>query len=174
MVRVFIALGANLGEPRAALAEAQARLRPLGVAPLRRARLYRSAPVGPPGQPPYYNTALEVETALLPDDLLAVLKQIEATMGRTPGERWGPRVIDLDIALYGGLVLDTPELTIPHRELANRAFVLAPLCDLAADLEVPGRGATLAALLEALPRTPGDLEVVEHAVQDVRAAPIPR
>ena len=102
------------------------------------------------------------------------MKQIEATMGRTPGERWGPRVIDLDIALYGGLVLDTPELTIPHRELANRAFVLAPLCDLAADLEVPGRGATLAALLEALPRTPGDLEVVEHAVQDVRAAPIPR
>lgn len=171
MVRVFIALGANLGEPRAALAEAVARLPGAGIQPLRRARLYRSAPVGPPGQPPYYNTAVEAETALAPHDLLAALKAIEAGMGRTPGARWGPRIIDLDIALYGDATVDTPDLCIPHRELAHRRFVLAPLCDLDPTCPLPGRAETLTQLLGALPEVPGDLEVVEHAVLSLAQVP---
>ena len=174
MPRVYLALGANLGEPRAALAEAQARLAPAGITATRRARLYRSAPVGPPGQPPYYNTAVEVQTELGPHALLAALKAIEATMGREPGERWGPRVIDLDIALYGDAALDTPELTIPHRELTRRRFVLAPLCDLAPNLVVPGPELPIHALLAALPERPGELEVVEHAVLELGPRPLPR
>lgn len=163
----YVALGANLGEARAALAEAQARLQQPGIRVRRRARLYRSAPVGPQDQPAFFNTVVEVETDLHPDALLARLKDIEETMGRTKTVRWGPRVIDLDIVLYGDAEVAEDHLVIPHREMANRAFVLAPLADLAADRAVPGLGLTVAGLLEALARSPGDAEVVDAAVQDV-------
>jgi len=164
----YVALGANLGKARAALGEAQARLRTKGIRPRRRARLYRSAPVGPQDQPAFYNTVVEVETELEPEALLEQLKLIEATMGREKTRRWGPRVIDLDIVLYGDRTVTSPTLEIPHREMHNRAFVLCPLADLCADRAVPQHGKTVQQLLDALERTEGDAEVVDAAVLDLR------
>lgn len=164
----YIALGANLGEARAALQEAQVRLRQPDIRVRRRARLYRSAPVGPQDQPSFYNTVVEIDTSLEPPALLTRLKQIEEDMGREKTERWGPRVIDLDIVLFGARTVHTADLEVPHREMHNRAFVLAPLADLCADTEVPGKGATVLALLDALARAPGDAEVVDAAVLDLR------
>lgn len=163
VVEAFLALGANLGDPVAQIASAQRALTEGGAKVRRRARLYRSAPVGPDGQPDYVNTAVEVETELTPEALLSLAKQIEAEHGRTAGVRWGPRVLDIDIALYGGLQLETERLRIPHRELQNRRFVLAPLFDLAPELEVPGLG-SVRALLAALPDDPSALEVLEDRV----------
>lgn len=163
MVVAFLALGANLGDPEAQLASAQIALNDGGAEVLRRARLYRSVPVGPPGQPDYLNTALEVRTELSPEALLDLAKRIEAEHGRTPGERWGPRVLDIDIALYGGLELRSERLTIPHPQLHERRFVLAPLADLDPSLEVPGLG-TVRSLLAALTDDPEGLRVLDDRV----------
>lgn len=158
---VYLALGANLGEAKAALDEALARIDAADLRILRRSRLYRSAPVGPQDQPAFFNAVVEAQTTLDPHPLLARLKDTEAEMGRTPTRRWGPRVIDLDIILFGDTLLDTPDLVIPHRELSRRAFVLAPLSDLCPEAVVPGLQRTVSALLEALPRQQGDLEALQ-------------
>lgn len=163
---VFLGLGANLGDPRDALERAQVALGEAGVRVIRRARLYRSAPVGPPDQPRYWNTACEVRTEQSPEALLDTLKTIERDLGRTPTVRWGPRIIDLDIVLYGDDRVDTERLTIPHREMHRRRFVLAPLADLAPERVVPGHDRTVAALLEALgPPAPDELEIAEDEVR---------
>ena len=158
--RVFLALGANLGDPAAQIGEAVERLAAGGASVVAKSRLYRSAPVGPPGQPDYLNAAVEVQTSLEPNALLAATQTIEQTMGRVKTVRWGPRLVDIDIALFGDRTVDTPALVIPHRELANRRFVLAPLADLAPDFVVPGHGRTVRALLDALDDDPGDLSVL--------------
>jgi 2-amino-4-hydroxy-6-hydroxymethyldihydropteridine diphosphokinase len=105
----------------------------------------------PPGeaapQPPYLNTVVEVATALPPRALLAALLAVEAGMGRRRTTRWAPRVIDLDLLLVDGLVLDEPGLTLPHPGLASRRFALQPLVALAPDLRHPTDGRTLSALL---------------------------
>jgi 2-amino-4-hydroxy-6-hydroxymethyldihydropteridine diphosphokinase len=159
-VRTYIALGANLGaDPAAALDDAERRLATAGlVRVLRRSRNYRSRPVGPSDQPMYVNSAIEAETELDPFALLDHLKSVEADMGRTPSVRWGPRVIDLDILLYGSAVVTTERLEIPHREMRRRRFVLAPLADLSPGLEIPGLGRTVADCLAALGGDPGDVE----------------
>jgi 2-amino-4-hydroxy-6-hydroxymethyldihydropteridine diphosphokinase len=139
----YLGLGANLGDARASIELARAKLAERGVFVRRRAAMYRTAPVGPAGQPDYLNTAVEVETSLSARDLLAACKAIERDLGRTPSVRWGPRVIDLDILLYGEMVMAKPDLTIPHPELHRRRFALAPLFDLAPDRIVPGLGRTV-------------------------------
>jgi 2-amino-4-hydroxy-6-hydroxymethyldihydropteridine diphosphokinase len=135
----YLGLGSNLGDRLAQLAAAVRALDAAGVVPRRRSPLYESAPVGPPNQPWYLNAVLEAETALSPLDLLAAAKRVEAVIGRRPGARWGPRVVDVDILLYGDRVVDErePWLTIPHPELWQRRFVLAPLRDLRPDLRGP-------------------------------------
>jgi 2-amino-4-hydroxy-6-hydroxymethyldihydropteridine diphosphokinase len=157
-VLTFIALGANLGEdPAANLRDAVRRLARIpGVRPLRLAPIYRSNPVGPPGQPDYANSVLEAESDLSPMDLLDALLAVETDMGRVRGVRWGPRVIDLDLLLYGSESIDEPRLVVPHPEMTRRRFVLKPLADLAPDLVVPGTAATVRALLDAL-EGPDDL-----------------
>src|SRR5688572_648124 len=111
----FLGLGANLGEPRAAISRAISMLgRDAAVKVVSCARMYRTRPLGPPGQPDYFNTAVKIETSLSPRQLLALVKRIEIELGRVPAERWGPRVIDVDILIYGSLVIDEPELRIPH------------------------------------------------------------
>ncbi|HEY1315610.1 MAG TPA: 2-amino-4-hydroxy-6-hydroxymethyldihydropteridine diphosphokinase, partial [Gaiella sp.] len=97
-------------------------------------------PWGPVEQGPFLNAAAAVDTTLAPGAFLYVLLGIEETLGRVRGERWGPRTVDLDLLLYGELVLEEPELVVPHPRLHERRFVLEPLAELAPDAVVPGRG----------------------------------
>ncbi|MFB1487144.1 MULTISPECIES: 2-amino-4-hydroxy-6-hydroxymethyldihydropteridine diphosphokinase [unclassified Thiocapsa] len=149
-VAVWIGLGSNLQEPEQQVRAAIGELAVLPESRLRAAsRLYRTAPVGPSGQPDYVNAAASLETGLAPRALLAELHRIELAHGRRrDGTRWGPRILDLDILIYGDVRIEEPGLTIPHPEMARRAFVLVPLADVAPpDLAVPGVG-ILAELLE--------------------------
>jgi dihydropteroate synthase len=135
---VYLGLGANLGDRATNLAVA---IHSLAEHPrvrvIRRSGLYETAPVGVTDQPDFLNAVLEAETTLPPRGLLALVKRIEAVLGRRPGPRWGPRELDVDILLYGDERVDDPDLTVPHRELWDRAFVLAPLAELRPDLVGP-------------------------------------
>lgn len=129
MTLAAIGLGANLGDPPRMLERALAALEAHGRV-VARSRLYRTVPWGYAAQPPFCNAVALLETGRSPRRLLEALKGIERSLGRQPGERWGPRFIDLDILTYGDLVVDEPDLQIPHPGLAERAFVLVPLAEL--------------------------------------------
>ena len=146
----LIALGANLGKPVEALRFARRELAKVGdVQGV--SRLYRTAPIGgPPDQPPYVNAALALRTALEPRALLGVLLDIERAAGRVRRERWGPRVLDLDLLAVDDRRIDTPDLVLPHPRLLERAFVLAPLSDVAPDWRHPETGATVLDALTAV------------------------
>ncbi|WP_104991485.1 2-amino-4-hydroxy-6-hydroxymethyldihydropteridine diphosphokinase [Deinococcus sp. NW-56] len=147
MTAAYVALGANLGDPLATLRWAREALARLGTVTGVSA-LYRTAPVGGPvGQPDYLNAVLQLETDLRPPDLLAGLHRLEAEAGRERRERWEARILDLDLLLCGEEVWDTPGLTLPHPRAWGRAFVLAPLADLAPELVHPGTGERVAAAL---------------------------
>jgi 2-amino-4-hydroxy-6-hydroxymethyldihydropteridine diphosphokinase len=134
----FIGLGANLGDRAGTLEAAVAALgSAAGVEIRRRSSFYESAPVGVLDQPWFLNGVIEVATTLAPLDLLRVLQQIERDLGRRPTRRWGERVVDLDLLLYGNQRVDLPELVVPHPELWNRRFVLQPLAELAPELRAP-------------------------------------
>ncbi len=120
------------------------------LGPLRVASLYRSAPVSPVPQPDFLNTAALAHTTLAPEALLALGKALEHEAGRRPGARFGPRPLDIDLLLYGDLRMNRPELTLPHPRLRERRFVLAPLAEIAPDLQVPPDGARVAELLARL------------------------
>ena len=144
LVTAYIGLGSNLQQPQQQVLRALKTLSELSLSRLlRRSPLYRTAPLGVPGQPDYVNAAALLETALGPLDLLDQLQRIEHEMGRRrDGVRWGARIIDLDLLLYDDRQMDHPRLQLPHPELHRRAFVLVPLADIApADLKVPGQGA---------------------------------
>jgi 2-amino-4-hydroxy-6-hydroxymethyldihydropteridine diphosphokinase len=140
--KAWIALGSNLGDPPAQLYAALERLRAAHGLKVRDVSgFYRTVPLGPPGQPDYCNAVCEIETALEPEALLDVLQGIERAAGRVRGgERWGPRILDLDLLHVEGRTSDTPRLTLPHPQLQHRAFVLVPWAELAPDLEIPGQG----------------------------------
>jgi 2-amino-4-hydroxy-6-hydroxymethyldihydropteridine diphosphokinase len=144
---VFLALGSNLGARRENLRRASAALPP-GVSVLAESPVYETPPWGVTEQPKFLNMVLMVETALEPVALLKHLKEIETRLGRTATIRYGPRVIDLDILFYGNRVLTSPELSLPHPRLHERAFVLVPLADLAPDLIHPTLGKSIRELLE--------------------------
>ncbi len=107
---------------------------------------FETDPVGVRDQPPFLNLAVQAETTLEPGDLLSEVKRIEYEVGRRPTFRWGPRVVDIDILLYGDLVLETPDLVIPHPRMEQRAFVLVPLAQLASSRIYPGRTITIGEL----------------------------
>ncbi len=143
---VALALGGNTGDPEAQLLEAVDRLSAVLSEP-RVASLYRTEPVSGVAQPDFFNTALVGRTDLLPEELLALAKSLEWAAGRRPGERFGPRPLDIDLLVHGEIVRRSPELTLPHPRLAERRFYLEPLASIAADLAVPPDGVTVAELL---------------------------
>jgi 2-amino-4-hydroxy-6-hydroxymethyldihydropteridine diphosphokinase len=152
MTRVIVGLGANLGDPVAALRGALAGLRAAdGVEVVAASHLYVTAPVGPP-QPDYLNAAVALETVLAPLDLLALLHALEAAARRVRvrGVRFGPRTLDLDILLWDGAAIDLPGLVVPHPRLVERRFALEPLVEIAPDATLPD-GTPLAGVCAALP-----------------------
>jgi 2-amino-4-hydroxy-6-hydroxymethyldihydropteridine diphosphokinase len=138
----YIGLGSNLEGPAQQIERAFDVLSCLPDSLLvARSRCYRSRPLGPQDQPDFVNAAAGLLTRLAPEALLAHLKQLEVTLGREqPVRRWGPRVIDFDLLLYGAETRATPVLTVPHPGLLERNWVLYPLQDIAPSLWVPGQG----------------------------------
>ncbi len=151
LVPAYVGLGSNLDDPAMQLRRA---FDALGALPqtrlVARSALYQNPPMGPAGQPDFVNAVAGLLTALAPDVLLAALQAIEDRHGRRrDGSRWGPRVLDLDLLLYGDRRLQTGTLTLPHPGLSERAFVLWPLAQVAPDLRLP-LGARVASLAAAM------------------------
>jgi 2-amino-4-hydroxy-6-hydroxymethyldihydropteridine diphosphokinase len=150
MARIYLALGSNLGDRLTNLQRAvsllQRRVRVLKVSDV-----YETEPWGVTDQPRFLNCALEGETTLTPPELLEYIKSFEQEMGRTASERYGPRVIDVDILLYDELIYLDERLEIPHPRMSERRFVLVPLAQLAPDTLHPVKKETMAALLARLP-----------------------
>ena len=159
----FVSLGSNLGDREGRLCAAFASLRALrGVRDVVASRVYETDAVGPGEQGPYLNAVARLRTSLPPRALLEALFAIERAAGRERGpERNAPRTLDLDLLLHGQRVVDEPDLVVPHPRLAERAFVLEPLCDLAPDLALPGRGAKLRDLAAAV-RDPAAVRLRER------------
>lgn len=136
----YIGLGSNLADPIEQLYKAkQALAKRTDIKLLAISGLYRSAPMGPQNQPDYINAVAAIRTGLPALVLLHQLQTIENKQGRLRNERWGARTLDLDILLYGDYCLATPELTVPHVGLTQRAFVLYPLYEIAPELQIPGK-----------------------------------
>jgi 2-amino-4-hydroxy-6-hydroxymethyldihydropteridine diphosphokinase len=137
-VRAFIGFGSNLGDRLENLRRAKLSLGERdGIRVVRASRVFETAPVGPP-QPDYLNAVAEVRTVLSSSSLFGACLDVEREMGRVRTERWGPRVIDLDLLLYGDAVIDQPGLQVPHPRMHERAFVLVPLLELDPDPMLPG------------------------------------
>ena len=137
----YVGLGSNLDEPHGHVLRALDELARLpGTRLVRHSALYRSAPLAPTAQPDFVNAVAQLETTLEPRRLLDELSAIEARHGRGRPYPNAPRTLDLDLLLYGQTVLDSPELTLPHPRMHERAFVLEPLAELEPCAMIPGRG----------------------------------
>ncbi len=156
---VYIGLGSNLENPLQQIKTAIDDLQSLAdIQVMSVSSLYQSAPMGPADQPDYINAVLSLKTTLSPHHLLDALQQIEQLHGRVRKRHWGERTLDLDILLYGTETVDDERLKVPHPGIAQRAFVLYPLAEIAPELEIPGLGR----LQDLLPLCPqGDLQQVD-------------
>lgn len=144
-----IALGSNLGDSQGIFSAALQVLNSTpGVAVLKVSSWYRTKPVGGIPQPDYLNGCALLQGQLLPHQLLKTLLSVEAKFGRVRGERWGARSIDLDLLLYGDLIIETSELELPHPRMSERAFVLVPLAEIAPHWIEPVSGKAIAQLLQ--------------------------
>ncbi|MEE8575383.1 MAG: 2-amino-4-hydroxy-6-hydroxymethyldihydropteridine diphosphokinase [Thermodesulfobacteriota bacterium] len=151
-VRIFIVVGSNMGDKSAncltSLELIDSDIPDTEV--VKKSALYSSPPWGKTDQDDFVNVAAELRSELSPTGLLKALKKIEVDMGRVDSERWGPRLIDIDIVFYGDAVIDVPALTVPHPGTQERAFTLAPLLELAPGFTHPVLGRTIAELLDAV------------------------
>ena len=139
MTRVFLGLGSNLGDRLDNLRRALRLLEDRGVRVLRSSRVYETDPVGGPPQPDYLNAVVEVETGGTARELLTNCLETERALGRIRKERWGPRLIDIDVLTFGTQEIEEPDLRVPHPRMHERGFVLIPLLELDADPALPGR-----------------------------------
>jgi 2-amino-4-hydroxy-6-hydroxymethyldihydropteridine diphosphokinase len=141
VTRAYVGLGANLGRREETLREAMGILdRAPDVDVVAVSGLRETEPVGPIAQPMFLNGVVALETTLSARELLELLLDVERSLGRIREERWGPRVVDLDLLLYGDDVVDEPGIEVPHPRLHERRFALEPLAELDPDLELPGHG----------------------------------
>lgn len=149
--RAYLSIGSNLGDRKMNLAAA---VKLLAARPdiwvKQQSPLYETLPYGYVNQPAFLNGCLELETLLTPEELLAVIHEIEQELGRTREIHWGPRTLDMDIIFYDDAVIDRPKLQIPHADMANREFVLKPLSDIAGFMRHPILNATVDELLKRL------------------------
>jgi 2-amino-4-hydroxy-6-hydroxymethyldihydropteridine diphosphokinase len=150
---VFLSLGSNMGNRLKNLEQAVAVVNGMAAAPfsIKSSNVYETAPWGKTEQPAFLNAVISFETVLPPAQLLEKLLSGEKMMGRVRDEKWGPRMIDLDILYYNDQVVELDQLRIPHPEIASRRFVLQPLCDLAPDFVHPVLKRTNRELLESCP-----------------------
>ncbi|GAB4187523.1 MAG: 2-amino-4-hydroxy-6-hydroxymethyldihydropteridine diphosphokinase [Calditrichia bacterium] len=149
-----VALGSNLGNKKENL-QKSVRLIAAENKVIQLSKLYRTAPYGITEQDDFLNAAIQIETSKNPLELLQFLLNIEKTMGRVRGKKWGPRIIDLDIIFFDHLVVNEPELIIPHPDYKNRNFVLLPLADIMPDFVPPGEFETIEALTKKIDRYTG-------------------
>jgi 2-amino-4-hydroxy-6-hydroxymethyldihydropteridine diphosphokinase len=146
---IYLSLGTNLGDRRANLVQAIRRL-PAGLNIVAISPVYETPPWGVLAQPAFLNLCLRAETKLTPRALLTFLKKLETEIGRVTAQRWGPRLIDIDILFYDDLIYEDEVLTIPHPSLTERAFVLGPLRDIAPELRHPLTGRSVTEMAAAL------------------------
>jgi 2-amino-4-hydroxy-6-hydroxymethyldihydropteridine diphosphokinase len=138
VTRAYLGLGSNLGDRLKNLGSAVRLLEERGVEVVRSSRVYETEPVGGPAQGPYLNAVLEGDCEGSARALLDAARGVEEAMGRVRSERWGPRVIDVDILTFGDERIDEPDLVVPHPRMHERGFVLIPLLELTADPILPG------------------------------------
>ena len=143
MTEAALGFGSNLGDRAGTIRRALGILDTMtGVRVARVSSFYRTPPWGVEDQPDFVNACAMIETELSPEDLLAACKDLETALGREEAERWGPRLIDIDVLWMAGETRDSDTLTLPHPRLTDRAFVLVPLAEIAPDLEISGAPVT--------------------------------
>jgi len=154
-MKAFIGLGSNLGDREANIRQALQQLEQMPETTIvRGSSLYDTEPVGVPDQPNFLNGVVQIETHLAPRQLLWNLMLIERRLGRVRTQHWGPRVIDLDLLLYGEEVVDEPDLQVPHPQMTQRSFVMVPLVEIEPLLVHPVTNQTMLSILQRLGADP--------------------
>jgi 2-amino-4-hydroxy-6-hydroxymethyldihydropteridine diphosphokinase len=144
----YLGLGSNLGRKKYNVSRSILLMKKAGIRILRQSRFYKTKPVGFMEQPDFINAAVKIRTVFAPKRLLKILQDIEKAMGRVKARRWGPRIIDIDILLYGDKTVKTNGLVIPHPRMHERTFVLKPLAEIAPGLKHPVLKTTIKLLLK--------------------------
>ena len=141
MTIAYIGLGSNMKSPKRQIESAIKSIEEMTtIQVLKVSSLYKSKPIGPQDQDDYINAVAKIGTDLMPHELLECMQSIENKQGRIRKERWGPRTLDLDILMFGDEIIKDDKLTIPHLDIENRSFVLAPLAEIDFDCLIPGKG----------------------------------